>query len=301
MKLEYNLPRKMERKFTRRAILKGAGMGLAGVGAMVLVGCNADSKENKASASTPTAEPEISPTVSPVEIKTPTNEVAPELSYQFDEGVTQADRDFAMNEVNLAREFYANKLGRDVRKNILVKVNNSDGRAAADDVRFILNLYTKSPTWKNVDSRATITIGHEFFHLIQADFGEKSTTSGKLGSSWVIEGTAEYAGSMFAVDRGLRSRDDLLKSNERIVRQSPPRPLSSAKIIVSAADYGLAVLAVDRLVGDRGIKLLGDFFSDASKMDWRSSFKKNFGTDVDTFVDDFEQWRINNHLSSSGK
>jgi len=132
------------------------------------------------------------------------------------------------------------------------------------------------------------TVGHEDFHLLQAELGVQ-------GATWLLEGTAEYIGWLLAVDRGLTTFSDAYAKNILDARRECAL-LSSLEtreaFNTSGFGYNLGFLALDFMPKPSGLQSLVDFLrATKTSVSWQAAFLSEFGIDVDTFYSQFEAHR----------
>jgi hypothetical protein len=137
-----------------------------------------------------------------------------------------------------------------------------------------------------------MTVAHELFHVMQNEnfAAPLGAAGGADGSKWLHEGAAEWWGAYTAGARGVDQRRD---NYAHIVRQNPNLTLAAAESqSVGTEAYALGYIAVDRLVAQHGVQSLFEFWRlTGSGVAFRDAFAQAFGTSLDAFYADFENYR----------
>ena len=314
------------RRVTRRGAIAGAGAAALGVAAVAYVGTRGggEGNGNNQAVSVPTggsSSQEASNAVtSPTPDQTaPSNavsgdkpSVAPEpekqteaplndIIFNFADNVSQVDRNIIQDSAFSAREFYRREMGLNANKTVFYNVINNPtdttttrGGTGFTDSGGSVTVNVGISGW----TRAPLIFkqripSHEYFHAVTQDVWSRVS----MGPFWVIEGTADYAGYATLIDKGITSLEDVRKLQFSLLKSEPKQPQIDAP---SMNSYRLAYLAVEVLLGDRGIGIIGDYvrnlgaIKNISRESWKQAFEITFGETPEAFVARFEDWRTKN-------
>ena len=225
--------------------------------------------------------PRATPTATPVSI-----------SFQYDDGISHADRTLVEQTIAEARAYYVRELGRDLQIDVTVHVTtrNAEGFLGFSFGRNAWIL-TGGDAWpKGNDRQSLITkqqvVAHELFHNFQSDLQYTDDALPSKSPRWLVEGSAEYAAAQFVVDKYRLNWRTMLQGYATYAREDTQRLDSNA--MLTYPFYARSVVAVDALLNGRSIKLLGDYFALTGRMDWQVAFAQVFGVSPTAFVDSFE-------------
>jgi hypothetical protein len=141
---------------------------------------------------------------------------------------------------------------------------------------------------------------HEVFHIVQFELG-----AADLAPNWLLEGSAEYVGYSAVIARGLVSRE---KANEvqglagglrGLAMRSTLQSLETQEAFLESnlvrrePTVSLSYAAVELLVAASGLRSLRTFFSALRPgVNWKTVFKKAFGTGAGAFYDKVARLRV---------
>jgi hypothetical protein len=226
----------------------------------------------------------------------PTSNRAASISFEFDPGVSMADRKLVLEASQAARSYFISELGRDLQSNVTIVVTTNDG---AGYLGFSYGrkawLFTGSPDWSAGEDRVSVgvkyyIVAHEMFHNFQSDLLSTDDALPSYSPSWLLEGTADYAAHKFIEQRG----DGNLRraiAEARALLHNVELPRLGATRVTNGPLYALALLAADRLLAGKQLRLVGDYFADTGRMDWEDAFLKHFGKNTEAFIEEFEATR----------
>ncbi|MCB1343655.1 MAG: hypothetical protein KDK24_21815 [Pseudooceanicola sp.] len=152
---------------------------------------------------------------------------------------------------------------------------------------------------KQAQPRVTDIMVHEYMHHIQNElanfknvYGRRSGFRGRIGPSWLVEGSAEYASLRWMESRGVRmSLQDLQKT-----ARSVPKPLAAMlenQSLKGRKDYEIARFAAYLLISRFGEKALLDHWRYIGQgLTWEQSFAKAFGMRMQTYQQEFQTYRV---------
>ena len=225
--------------------------------------------------------PAATPTATPVTI-----------SFQYDDGIAQADHTLVEQTIAVARAYYVRELGRDLQIDVTVHVTN---RSEQGFLGFSFGrnawILTGGDAWpKGADLQSLMTkkqvVAHELFHNFQSDLQYTDDALPSQSPRWLVEGSAEYASAQFIVDKYHVSWIAMLKRYAKDARGYTQRIDYNG--MLTYPFYAKSVVAVDSLLNGRPLKLLGDYFALTGRMDWQEAFAQVFGVSPTAFVDSFE-------------
>jgi hypothetical protein len=112
---------------------------------------------------------------------------------------------------------------------------------------------------------------------------------------FLVEGAAEYAGYASVIDGGLLTteefRGDVLEAIRRQGVRLPPLDRLTDDTPFALTAYALAALAVDWLVGDRGIAPLARYTMLRRNLAPGEAFEAVFSRTLESFYLEITQWR----------
>jgi hypothetical protein len=142
---------------------------------------------------------------------------------------------------------------------------------------------------------------HEAFHLLQYEAAPENLWFGgiddvrQVGPWWILEGAAEYFGSLAIVEEGLLSLTTVHGQWEQTARNSAAT-LRSLETFRGQLDtpgaYDIYALALRELIRDRDPRLVMTYFDAVGRgLSWPNAFSAAFGRSVDAFYAEFEAYR----------
>jgi len=192
-----------------------------------------------------------------------------------------------------ARRFFAQQTGRDLKNDITVEVLNKDGdRLLGYSYGRRAWIFAGGADWPTgVGLEATSIkqslVAHEVFHNFQWDLQYTDDSLPSRSPFWILEGSAEYAAAKYVAQLYAADWRQFVEENRAFLRgKSVPR--LDAGTITTTDIYVKAFLAFDALMGARPLRVLGDYFEDTGRMDWRNAFRKNFDLDPVAYLEQFE-------------
>jgi hypothetical protein len=144
-------------------------------------------------------------------------------------------------------------------------------------------------------------ISHETFHMLQSQLGGDLNgvvdTPTNWGPRWLIEGSAQWFQTVYAVHRGTFTFDSAVQANRQFVVGFPAKlkDLESWNGIVAAGpekSYGLAFLASTMLVSEHGSGAFITYWQAIGLgVGWEQTFAQAFGESPASFYTRFELTR----------
>lgn len=220
-----------------------------------------------------------------------------EFLFSVDRGVSASDERLLRDAAVLARDFYHRTFGAYLTNKPRVRFTTSRaGDALGDANSQSVRIYLGHPAWPRLSDADKIhVVCHEVFHLMQAT----------LSRGWypypvyLLEGAAEYAGQATVIDAGLRSRAEFLSTQLRLVRRFPQPTIGEVDAENRGGNYAIGALAVDQLVGARGMAPLGHYFRLLSETaGLGAAFEAAFAESRPAFEVRFERWRAENGIAA---
>jgi hypothetical protein len=216
------------------------------------------------------------------------------IRFEFDDGVTAADRTLVQETVAASRKFYKAALGRDLKLEITVKVTTKDGgNLLGYSFGRTAWIFTGSENWPEGSSFADVAekqriVAHELFHNFQWD--RMYTDDALPGRSpwWILEGSAEYASARFLVAEYGGEWPDFVERYRLYVASAGPVPSLDSDALKTADLYAKSMLAFEELMGRESMKVLGSYFEATGRMDWDDAFYETFDEDPSAFLERFE-------------
>ncbi len=142
---------------------------------------------------------------------------------------------------------------------------------------------------------------HEAYHLLQYEVAPENLWFGgiddvrPLGPWWLLEGAAEYFGSLAIVEEGVLSLGNVQGQWEQTARISAAtlRSLETYRgQLNTPGAYDIYALAVRQLIRDRDPRLVMAYFEAVGRGgSWPGAFSAAFGRSVDAFYVEFEAYR----------
>ncbi|MYH67235.1 MAG: carboxypeptidase regulatory-like domain-containing protein [Dehalococcoidia bacterium] len=139
-----------------------------------------------------------------------------------------------------------------------------------------------------------LAMPHEYTHAVQHYLSSRTPDGrwGRVGGlrdagpGWLLEGVATHVGALYDDYHGIAPFSDHLSAIEEAAG-SHPNLLQEHPVY-----YGVGALAVLRLIDRAGEAALFDFYRSMSDRDsWEEVFHEVFGTAVDDFYREFEEYR----------
>jgi hypothetical protein len=200
--------------------------------------------------------------------------------YEVQDGVAASDARLVKREIDAARRYYEKQLGVRMQLDWKVRLTPSN-LFYVGTVGSSVTFQMGDSFWREADPvDIQLLVGHEVFHVFQADLNGSFSLGPKGGPSWLLEGTAEYAAVRYVADRNGIEFDDLVS----LLRLSYAGATLTNNSVVDEDDYVAALLAIRRLVGDDGFDVIHAYFAELSGTIWTEAFRKHFGTDPETFI-----------------
>ncbi len=215
-----------------------------------------------------------------------------ELSFIIGENVPVLDREIAQDAISNARVYFDNALGLTITEPVEVHLSYSPGAkdtGVSGSRRVSINTGGRGWTGLNENLKRKLS-AHELMHAYQ---GQNVNNEGEY--DWVTEGIAEYAGYAALVDSGRLTQEEARAYNKGLMLATPSikrlENFTPGDSFVGYP-YALAYMAIDRLVGDRGMAAVGDYLRvSQTAPSFRDAFSEAFGMSVDVFEQDFAQHR----------
>jgi len=222
------------------------------------------------------------------------------VSFCFDPTLPERDRSDITEAVRLgqdliARYFDAGDLSG-VRVNGFASVSSDGAESLATTLNRSIVVYAGSSVWQSLAPVERIqTLVHELFHVYQNVMTEERSAVVPL---WFTEGVAEAVGYLAAAQLGVTDQNEFYELASYSLTEFPaPEPLLELRPggSMSADDYPLAYIAIQYLLGSKGLSVgaLGDVYRELSTgASFEQAFQTVFGESLDQFAADFEAWRL---------
>jgi hypothetical protein len=228
------------------------------------------------------------------------------LSFDYEEGVTSADRSLVRSALRQAIPLFPYPHRRAPRKALIAVFVHSGNRELlrpneiAEVRRQSIHVFVGGDGWRNstlVQRRQAMF--HEWVHIVQqleSPFG--------VGPVWLIEGSAEWAAWDAMIRKGLASRSSVEELYTRgALLADPDRRLKGLegrgfyRDDPDGLDYALGYVAVDVLDPARGWRTIVSFYRALGDgYHWREDFRSVFGISVPRFYRSFEAERAKGFL-----
>lgn len=221
------------------------------------------------------------------------------ISFCFDPALSERDRSDITEAIRLGQDLIARYFDTSdlsgVRVNGFAAVSSDGPESLATTLNRSIVVYAGSSIWQSLAPIERIqTLVHELFHVYQNVMTEESSAIVPL---WFTEGVAEAVGYLAAAQLGVTDQNEFYEMAGYSLSEFPaPEPLTELGSggSMSADDYPLAYIAIQYLLGSRGLSVsaLGDVYRElASGADFEQAFQTVFGETLDQFAADFESWR----------
>lgn len=225
--------------------------------------------------------------------------VPTEFQFTVDPDISSGDVRLLRAGAVIARDFYFRTMGVYLTgrpyihlEGRAVTVVNELGDANGATIR----IYAGHAQWPSLsDTEKIEVVCHEIFHLMQAGLS-RGTQPALL---YLVEGTAEYAGQAAVIDAGMRTFADFRAREEQTVRRFPQPVIAKVNYDSGFGNYPLGALAIDQLVGERGVRVLGTYFTLlGQRSNPADAFAEAFGESRVAFEERFERWRVGRGLAA---
>jgi hypothetical protein len=226
---------------------------------------------------------------------------AEEIRFYIGPSIGAEDAMYIREGIRLAQDFVDERLGAELSKQTIVNAVPAAPRAGGQEVGMSTShavvLYTGADGWLGLApfDRVHVVV-HEYTHVVQAELTNDRRFASPL---WIDEGVAEYVGYQAVIEAGLVGAEDVAAYQTAVVLAGPSLPplgeLESVAAYQSqpANVYGLAYLAVKRLVGDRDLESIRRYYEKVGAgASWRAAFQSAFRVNPREFYDAFEAARV---------
>lgn len=170
------------------------------------------------------------------------------------------------------------------------------GTFVQDAPRFRIDVYAGGAAWDRTPrSQVPLIMLHEWYHVVQYSFLDcdppRCHEQARPIPAWLLEGSAEFAAAEAAQDERIIFYS-FIRRYELLRAAQVDTPLERIDEARTGADYGLAFVAVERLVEDTGSGALLDFWKEAGATGrWERAFPDAFGTTPPRFYRSFSVYR----------
>jgi hypothetical protein len=207
----------------------------------------------------------------------------PPFVYDVEEGASQSDVRLIKDVSEDAWAYYERKLDWDFQGRVIVRVVLDDSLSRPSDGARDSKFFLGSPRWSEAPiNQRKLRVAREAFNNFIFDLAGPPAFAASPG--WLREGAADWAAARFLDDEGDRQFDESLAEHELAMSAKTIAGL----IPVHPADFSLSFVAVSRLLANGDFGPLRRYLVDLREMDWRSSFRKNFGISPEAFIEDFQ-------------
>lgn len=218
----------------------------------------------------------------------------PRVGFLFDDAISNGDRKQVVDGVRFGQAFINTYLGGLIGTACVESRVDAGrpGTGSANTNGFVM-LFAESG-WRSLQGSypswhlAKVT-AHELAHVWQLTF-----SSFESGPIWLNEGIAEYIGYYAVIDGGIVTPDRLRSwSIADATSQSRPALESFERFTPSQVglSYGMAQLAVEYLLRDRGTDALRTYHAGLRGRSWQDAFLNAFGVSASAFYEEFEAYR----------
>lgn len=221
------------------------------------------------------------------------------ITFSFDPGISDADRDDAVEGTLLGHNIIAGFVGTDGLDGtqILVSASASDDSPyiMASTIRQRIEVFAGGPAWQEAPSLIRIeTLVHELMHVYQNALEQNGAVPVPL---WFDEGTAEALGYLAISRLGVVDQDDIYALNQYLLTRYPYEGSLAGLQAYGSMDadsYPLAYIAVQYLLGRAGMSvsaLTQVYQALGNGQSFAAAFQSVFGQSLDDFYVDFDTWR----------
>ncbi len=191
--------------------------------------------------------------------------------FVFDDDVGAEERDSVRALFASAEDFVARRFGAHTA-DYTVSVSNEHDVCAVDE-DLVLFPYSCNPN-----------APHEYFHVLQNALARVPPWE-YWGPVWLSEGSAEYAQHMWALERGVASRQPKF-AVEQVIKT--PDELHTFDPRDRYLPYALGFLAAEWLANHAGEESLVEYYRLGTSYErWEDAFKVAFGIEIDDFYREF--------------
>lgn len=221
------------------------------------------------------------------------------ISFSFDAGLSEADRNDAVEGTLLGRDVIGGFVGMDgldgAQILVSAKASTASQYVMASTRGQQIIVYAGGRSWQDAPSLIRIeTLVHELMHVYQNALERNSSTMVPL---WFDEGTAEALGYLAISRLGVVDQSDIYELNQYLLTRFPYEG-SLAELqaydSMNADSYPLAYIAVQYLLGRSGLSVsaLTDVYQGiGSGQTFGDAFQAVFGQTPEDFYVEFDVWR----------
>jgi hypothetical protein len=246
-----------------------------------------------AGSSPPVAAAQSAPMTSPM------SQTTNGIAFSFDPGVSDADRNDAVEGTLLGQDVIGGFVGTDGLDGVQIAVSAE----AAGESPYIMastrgqqiTVYAGGASWQDAPALIRIeTMVHELMHVYQNALEQNLSAPVPL---WFDEGTAEALGYLAISRLGVVDQDDIYALNQYLLTRYPyDGSLAGLQAYdsMSADSYPLAYIAVQYLLGRSGMSvsaLTQVYQGLSSGQTFDAAFQTVFGQSPDEFYVEFDAWR----------
>jgi hypothetical protein len=220
------------------------------------------------------------------------------FTYRIEEGVLEADRELTRKGIAAGVRYLSDHFGG-IETGICVDVRLDPSRTSQGEYLWGSNLiimftnetgFGSTPIATHPLWHMSKTAAHELAHHWQSEF-ERGL--GEHIPGWMREGFAEYASFNAVVEAGLVAEAEAFEFALMEASQPNGKPLHAHEILDAdnPMNYGLAMLAIERLAVERGATALRTFWTSLRTMGWEEAFGAAFSSTPEAFYEVFEEFR----------
>ena len=221
------------------------------------------------------------------------------FSFSFDPGVSDADRNDAVEGALLGQDVIGGFVGMDgldgTQIVVSAEASNASPYVMASTRGQQITVYAGGKSWQDAPSLIRIeTLVHELMHVYQNALEQNLSSPVPL---WFDEGTAEALGYLAVTRLGVVDQNDIYALNQYLLTRYPyDGSLAELQSYdsMSADSYPLAYIAVQYLLGRSGMSvsaLTQVYQGLASGQSFDAAFQTVFGQSPDNFYVEFDMWR----------
>ena len=225
-------------------------------------------------------------------------DVAEAFTYLFEDGVIEVDRQLVRQGVEAGVAFLDDRLGG-VGRGLCIDTRVNLARTDQGEYfhgRRLIVLFTNDTGWGSIRGNEhpswhlAKTAAHEYAHYWQGEF---TRGLGEHIPGWLREGLADYVGFYAIIEAGLISEAEGRAYSVEEASRRGARTLESHEILDAnnSMNYGLALLAIERLVSKAGVGALRTFWMALGRASWGDALQSAFGMAPAEFYADFESFR----------
>lgn len=220
------------------------------------------------------------------------------MTYLFGDGVIEADRELARQGIRAGTD-YLNKYLGGVGRGLCIDFRVDEARAGqgeyisnsklillfAEATGFGSSRQNGHPRW-----HLAKTAAHEYAHHWQGEF---QRGLGEHLPGWLREGLAEYVSFHAVVEAGIVSDAEAHSYALREATMPGAKPLSEYDLLDAdhPMNYGLAQLAIERLISRAGDAAIRTFWARFARESWGDALQSVYGMTSQEFYADFEGFR----------